>query len=133
MAAGAAVFLIFSFWMMVSINSRYFERQDEARKVWTATLSTVLTPAEIDEFSEQPIRRSIGDYRAARLCVGLFYAVLVGVLALFAWASLTVRAVAPAGHTAKAPAAIVGTGNVEATTGTDSGLTEHEQAKASTK
>jgi hypothetical protein len=133
MAAVAAVFLIFSFWMMVSINSRYFQRQDEARKVWSATLNTVLTPGEIDEFSEQPIKRSIGDYSAARLRVGLFYAVLVGVLALFARASLTAPAVAPAGPTANASAAVVGTDNVQAANGTDGGLTEHKQAKASAK
>jgi hypothetical protein len=88
LAAVAALFLIFSFSMMVWINGRYFTRQDEARKVWSATLNTVLTPGEIDEFSEQPINRSIDDYRAARLRVGIFYGLLVGILVLFACSSL---------------------------------------------
>lgn len=133
MAAVAAVFLIFSFWMMVSINSRYFKRQDEARKVWSATLNTVLTPGEIDEFSEQPIKRSIGDYRAARLRVGLFYALLVGILALFARASLTAPAVAPVGDKSNASAAVVGSGNVQTANCTDGGVAKREQAKAAGK
>lgn len=133
MALAAALFLIFSFWMMVSINSRYFNRQDEARKVWSVTLNTVLTPGEIDEFSEQPIKRSIGDYRAARLRVGLFYAVLVGILALFARVSLTAPAAAPVGHTVGGSATVLGASNVQAANGTDGGLTKHEQVKATAK
>lgn len=101
-AAVAAMFLVFSFSMMVWINGRYFKRQDEARKVWGASLSTVLIPSEIDEFSEQPIKRSIDDYRAARLRVGIFYMLLVGILALFAWWSLTAPVAAQQSNNEKA-------------------------------
>jgi len=93
MALVAAAFLVFSFFMMVSINRRYFARQDEGRKVWSATLSTVLTPSEIEEYSAKPIQRSIEDYKAARLRVGIFYIALVIILLAFAENSLSSQTV----------------------------------------
>jgi len=100
-AAVAAIFLAFSFWMQVSINSRYFARQEEARSVWRGALTTVLSTSEVEEYSDQPIARSVADYKVARKRVGCFYGVLVIVLLAFAAYDLglfALRAPSPPGQ-----------------------------------
>lgn len=95
MALSAAAFLVFSFSIQVYINKRYFRHQKDARSVWKRALNVALTPAEVESFSETPIRSSIADYRKVRLAVGIVYAALVAALIAFAWANLhapTVRA-----------------------------------------
>ncbi len=84
MAVVAAVFLVYSFSIQVYINHRYFRHQRDARVIWRQALNAVLSQAEIEQFSEQPIIQSIQDYRRVRLSVGIVYGVLVAILAGFA-------------------------------------------------
>jgi hypothetical protein len=101
LALAAALFLVYSFAMQVFINRRYFKRQDEARKIWRSALSTVLSPQEIEDYSETPIARSIKDYRTVRFWVGLFYGGLVVVLLAFAYANLSEGSVEPPANIAE--------------------------------
>lgn len=94
LALGAAAYLIFSFSIQVHINKRYFRNQDDSRAIWKKALYLALPQAEIDELAENPIKKSINDYRSVRGFIGLFYFFLILLLLLFAisnsgiWAAL---------------------------------------------
>ena len=77
LAFAAAVFLVFSFGVQVFINARFFQRQGDSRAIWRQALNTVLSPDNLNEFSEQPIQNSLSDYKKVRAAVGVFYAVLI--------------------------------------------------------
>ena len=102
MALAAAAFLIFSFLVQIYINKRHFRHQKAARNVWKRALNVALTPREVEDFSDIPIRESLKDYRRVRLAVGVVYAALVGTLLWFTYANLCP---APAMHVAPAEAA----------------------------
>ncbi|MBJ7408978.1 MAG: hypothetical protein JHD15_01240 [Phenylobacterium sp.] len=89
MAIAAAAFLIFSFLVQVYINKRYFRHQKEARGVWKRALNIALRAAEVEEYSEVPIRKAVTDYRHVRLAVGTVYAFLVGILIWYASVNLS--------------------------------------------
>jgi hypothetical protein len=84
MAIAAILLLAFSYGTQLFINHKFFKNQADARRIWKQALNTVLTPAEIEEFSEQPITKSIADYRTVRCWVGFVYAGLILTLAVFA-------------------------------------------------
>lgn len=76
----AALFLIFSFFIQVYVNQRFFRHQDNSREVWKRALNVVLTNQELTDLSETPIIESLRDYRRVRFVVGLVYLLLVGIL-----------------------------------------------------
>lgn len=119
----AAAFLIFSFGIQVYINSRYFRTQAAARGVWKRALNTVLTPDEVEEFSETPIQTGVADYERVRLAIGIVYAALVTALLVYASANLSARAPTPLAPTSS-PA-------VAETTGADAPTTIVRAAPAS--
>ncbi|MGV6871325.1 hypothetical protein ACUSIJ_01345 [Pseudochelatococcus sp. B33] len=84
MAVAAALLVAFSYGTQIFINRKFFRNQDAARRVWRQALNVVLTPSEIEEFSEQPIRNSIADYHTVRFWAGLVYGALILILVLFA-------------------------------------------------
>jgi hypothetical protein len=84
LAVAAAVFLVYSFSVQAYINHRYFKHQSDARGIWRQALNTVLSQAEIEQFSETPITESLRDYERVRTSVGVFYALLVAILVVFA-------------------------------------------------
>ncbi len=88
LALAAAVFLVFSFCIQVHINRRYLRGQKAARAVWRNALNSVLSPAEVEEFSDRPIDSAVRDYRRVHLLVGGFYVFLVIALLTFAAQSL---------------------------------------------
>lgn len=107
----AAIFLVFSFSMQVYINKRYFYNQKSSRIIWKRSLNVALSPGEIEEFSEKPIRAAICDYRRVRFAVGLVYAGLAAVLIWFSAANLAPPPAAaeppPKAESSPAPAAVV--------------------------
>jgi hypothetical protein len=76
----AALFLLFSFFMQVYVNRRYFKHQDESREVWKNALAVALSADEIKKLSDTPIRESLRDYKKVRFAVGAVYAILVAIL-----------------------------------------------------
>jgi len=56
--------------MQVHIDSRFFLRQQDSRAIWRQALNLVPSPEDIDDFSDQPIRNSLGDYRGFALRSG---------------------------------------------------------------
>lgn len=106
----AASFLVFSFGIQVYINSRYFRTQAAAREVWKRSLNTALTPDEVEELSEAPIKAGGTDYERVRLAIGIVYAVLVAALLVYAVANLSARAPTPPAPTPK-PAVAEATGS----------------------
>ncbi|MDK4718966.1 MULTISPECIES: hypothetical protein [Rhizobium] len=102
-AIGAAAFLILSFRVQTFINAGYFSGQDRARAIWALRLNQVLSAAEIEEFSETPIRNSVSDYDRVRKTVRNVYGTLVAILIIFAGYQFYTAA------TAKVPPANSGT------------------------
>lgn len=84
----AALFLLFSFGIQIYINSRYFAHQSESRVFWRRALTAVLSPNELSQFSETPIRQSVDDYKRVRSCVGFIYLLFVVSLCIFAATNL---------------------------------------------
>jgi len=84
MAFAAILLLSFSYGIQLFINHKFFKNQGNARRVWKQALNTILTPAEIEEFSEQPVAKSIADYGTVRRWVGFVYVGLILALAVFA-------------------------------------------------
>jgi len=80
----AASFLVFSFCIQVFINKRYFRSQKAARAVWQRALNVTLTPKDVEEYSEAPIKAGVADYRTARLAIGCVYFLLIAALLVFA-------------------------------------------------
>lgn len=84
MAIAAILLVASSYGTQLFINHKFFKNQQDARRIWKQALNTVLTPAEIEEFSEKPITKSIADYRTVRCWVGFVYSGLIITLAVFA-------------------------------------------------
>ncbi len=95
----AAAFLVYSFLVQTHINRRYFRTQRAGRVAWRTALGTILSPEELEDFGERPIRDSIRDYRFVRLWVGVVYAALIMCLLSFGcyetYSSLTQPAPGP--------------------------------------
>ena len=104
LAVAAALFLVYSYLVQVYIDHRYFKHQGDARAVWRVALNLVLSPDQIQQFSEAPITESLRDYRRVRFSVGVFYAALVVVLAGFAFYNFTTSPAAAQATTAAARA-----------------------------
>ncbi len=88
LTVGAAIFLMYSYFMQIYINRNYFKQQSDGRAVWRSTLNSVLSAEELDAFSEKPVRDSIRDYRTVRNVIGAIYFVLVVILLAFAYRDL---------------------------------------------
>lgn len=84
----AAAFLIFSFGIQVFINNRYFKQQREGRAAWKREINVAIRQKEVEELSEEPLRKSLEDYYKVRFAVGVVYALLVAALLVFAVSNL---------------------------------------------
>jgi hypothetical protein len=76
----AAIFLATSLFTQWFLNERWLRTQEKARGIWKLELNTALTSGELKDIADDPIARSVFDYRLVGTLVTLFYAVLIVVL-----------------------------------------------------
>lgn len=89
LAIVAAVFLAFSFFVQVWLNSKHFSQQKSSRDVWRQLLVPYISGHELDEFSDSPVRETMAVYSRARLLVGIAYGLLIVMLLGFACVNIS--------------------------------------------
>lgn len=76
----AAGFLIFSVGAQWFLNERWLCHQKKARGVWQLDINTALTADEMKKIADDPIARSVFDYRAIGVVVTAIYLAIAWVL-----------------------------------------------------
>jgi hypothetical protein len=76
----AAAFLTLSLIFQWFLSERWLRSQVKARGIWRLEINTALTKDEMRKIADDPISRSVLDYRAVGALVTGFYAVIIYVL-----------------------------------------------------
>ncbi len=85
----AAAFLAVSLCIQWFLNERWLSSQEKARGIWRLEANTALNQAELKSIADDPIARSVFDYRAVGVFVTIFYIAIIVVLVQYGRGILT--------------------------------------------